>query len=197
MQKNGRVILLGGCPRTGKTTLSVKLVKSGMGFSKISGDYLGEAVDAGLIGHEKIPEKSINKFEFIKLLLEKLLHDAQVYGINSIYDYCSYDFGPEDINKLPFKDNLEIYFFGFPDIPVSEIRYNIKRYAEYSDWISHVSDDYIGEVAEKIYAHNIILKGQCEKYGCRFVNTGIGEQRNIILNSLYGEIKSNKTNKTK
>ena len=188
--KSGKVMLLGGCPRTGKTTLSVKLVKSGKGFSKISGDYLGEAVDVGLKEHEKI---SVNKFEFIKLLLEKLLYDAEVYGINSIFDYCSYDFTPEDIEKLEFKNKLEIYFFGFPDISVSEIRYNIKYYAKYADWISHVSDDYIEEVAKKIYAHNIVLKQQCEKYGYRFVNTGVGVEREAILNLLYGKIIDNFT----
>ena len=191
MEKKGKVIMLGGCPRTGKTTLSVKLVKSGKGFSKISGDYLGEAVAAGLHEHERI---SVNKFEFIKLILEKLLHDAEVYGINSIFDYCSYDCTPEDIEKLSFKDNLEIYFLGFSNIPVSEIRYNIKHYASYADWISHVGDDYIAEVAEKIYAHNIILRNQCDKYGYKFVNTGVGAEREIILNSLYDEIIAKCTN---
>ena len=185
MVSKGKVIMLGGCPRTGKTTLSVRLVKSGRGFSKISGDYLGEAIDAGLHEYKAV---SVDKFEFIKMFLEKLLHDAKVYGISSIYDYCSYDCLPEDIEKLPFKDKLDVYFFGFPDIPASEIRYNIKHYAEPADWISHVSDDYIGEVAEKIYAHNIILKEQCEKYGYRLVNTGAGKERSVILDSIYKEI---------
>jgi len=183
--KQGKVIVIGGCPRAGKTTLSVRLVKSGKGFSKISGDYLGESIDAGLHEHKGI---SANKFEFIKLLLEKLIHDAEVYEINSVFDYCSYDFTPEDIERLPFRDKLEIYFFGFPDIPASEIRYAIKHYAKYADWISHVDDDYIGEVSEKIYAHNIILKQQCEKYGYRFVNTGVGKDRSVALDSLYDEI---------
>ena len=168
----GRVIVIGGCPRAGKTTLSVRLVKSGKGFSKISGDYLG------------------NDFESVKNILENLLHDAEVYQINSVFDYCSYDCTPEDIERLPFKDKLEIYFFGFPDIPASEIRYNIKHYAKYADWISHVSDDYIGEVSEKIYAHNIILKEQCEKYNYKFINTGVGEERNVVLDLLYDEIIS-------
>jgi Ser/Thr protein kinase RdoA (MazF antagonist) len=183
--KQGKVIMLGGCPRTGKTTLAVKLIKSGKSFSKISGDYLGESIDAGLHEYEEI---SVDKFEFMKLLLEKLVHDAEVYGINSIYDYCSYDFTPEDIEKLPFKDKLDVYFFGFPDIPAGEIRYHIKHYAKPADWISHVSDDYIGEVAEKIYTHNIELKQQCEKYGYRFINTGVGGDRSVILDLLYEEI---------
>jgi adenylate kinase family enzyme len=185
MNNKGKVIVLGGCPRTGKTTLAAKLVKSGKGFSKISMDYIGEAISAGLCSHDGIVA---DKSEVIKTLLGKLRHDAGVYGINSIFDYCAYDFTPEDMEKLPFKDKLEIYYFGFPDIPAEEIRYAIKHYAAPADWISHVDDDYIDSVSKRIYDFNIELKNQCEKYNYRFINTGIGEDRSVTLNLLYDEI---------
>ena len=169
--KRGKVILLGGCPRAGKTTLAVKLVKSVKPISKLSMDYLSD------------------DFELVKTLLENLVHETTVYGINSVFDFCSYHLFPKDLEKLPFKDELDIYFFGYPnDISVSEIKYNIKHYAKTTDWIYTCSDDYIGETAEKIYAHNIILKEQCEKYGYRFIDTGAGEERDIILSALYEEI---------
>jgi len=175
--KKGKVIIIGGCPRTGKTTLSVKLVKSGKGFSKISGDFLGEA--------------NIKNFEFVKFLLGGLVDEAEVYRINSIFDYCSWDFTPYDMDKLPFKDKLDIYFFGFPDISDEKIKYNIKHYAKPEDWIYHSDDDYIEKTAKRIYAHNIELKRQCKKYNYRFINTGVGEERDIVLNSLYEEIIGN------
>ena len=186
--KKGNVVVIGGCPRAGKTTLAVKLVKSGKGFSKISMDYIGEAITAGLHNHEGI---STDDFEVIKIILEKLVYDAESYGINSIFDYCGYDFPPEDMEKLPFKNKLDIYFFGFPDISAHEIKYNIKNYAKPADWIAHVSDDYIEVVAERIYDFNIKLKEQCEKYNYRFINTGVGEKRDVILNALYDEIIQN------
>ena len=172
--KKGKVILIGGCPRTGKTTLAVRLVKSGLGFSKISGDFLGE--------------ENINNFEFVKNLLGGLLDEAEVYGISSVFDYCSWDFTPFDVDKLQFKDKLKIYFFGFPDISAEEIKYYIKHYAVYADWISHVDDDYVESVSKRIHAHNIELKEQCEKYNYRFINTGVGEERNVVLDLLYNEI---------
>ena len=172
--KKGKVIIIGGCPRTGKTTLAVKLVKSGKGFSKISGDFLGEA--------------NMKNFEFIKFLLGGLVDEAEVYGISSTFDYCSWDFTPADMDKVPFKDKLDIYFLGFPDISAEEIRYYIKHYAVPTDWIYHVDNDYIEKTAKRIYAHNIELKEQCKKYNYRFINTGVGEERNIILDSLYDEI---------
>ena len=172
--KQGKVIIIGGCPRAGKTTLSVKLVKSGLGFSKISGDHLGDVL--------------LSNFEQVKTLLEGLLEDAGAYGINSIFDYYPDNFTLDDIEKLPFKDKLDMYFLGFPDIPVEEIKYNIKHYAVYTDWIYSCSDDYIREVAKRIYDFNIKLKQDCEKYNYRFINTGVGEERSVILDSLYEEI---------
>jgi len=176
--KSGKVILIGGCPRAGKTTLSVKLVKSGLGFSTLSGDSLYGAIN----------ESNVDKFEFLKTILEKLIDYANIYGINSIFDYCSYDFPLEDAERLPFKDKLDMYFFGFPDISADEIKYNISHYAKPEDWIYHCSDDYIEAVAKRIYDFNIKLKEDCKKYNYRFVDTGVGEERPVILNSLYDEI---------
>ena len=42
----GRVLLIGGCPRAGKTTLSVRLAKEG-GFSRISLDSISDALIQG------------------------------------------------------------------------------------------------------------------------------------------------------
>jgi adenylate kinase family enzyme len=179
-EEKGRVILLGGLPRTGKTTLAVKLVKSGKKFSKISGDSLYGAIH----------ESDLDKFEFLKTVLEKLIEDAEVYGINSIFDYCSYDFTLEDIDKLPFKDKLDMYFFGFPSISVKEIQHSIKRYAKSTDWIYHCDDDYIEQVAKRIYDFNIELKEWCNRYNYQFINTGVGEERNMLLDSLYERISN-------
>jgi len=107
-EKKGKVIIIGGCPRAGKTTLSVRLVKSGKGFSALSGDSLFGAIS----------ESNIDKFEFFK----------------------------------------------------------------------KIDDDYIGEVAKRIYYFNIKLKEDCEKNHYRFINTGIGKERNIVLNAVYDEI---------
>ena len=190
MELKGRVIIIGGCPRAGKTTLSVMLVKSGKGFSKYSLDHLSgglnkfpEIIMNDWLNREEVAAKL---FEFFKSLLESLVGDAEIYGINSVFD--QYDFTPEDIEKLPFKDKLDVYFLGFPNISTEEIKYNIKHHAKPTDWIYTCSDDYINVVAKRIYDYNIILKEQCEKYGYKFASTGVGEERTIILNSLCDEI---------
>jgi len=188
--KLGRVIILGGCPRAGKTTLAARLVRSGLGFSKISGDHLQEAVDAGFTSaYPEHEELGAGNFKFTQKLLENLITDAEVYGINSVYDYYPEDFTLDDIEKLPFKDKLEMYFLGFPDISAEEIKYNIRHYAKPADWIYHIDEDYLEVVAKRIYDFNIKLKADCAKYGYRFINTGVGEDRSVFLDSLYEEIK--------
>ncbi|MCL2775629.1 MAG: phosphotransferase [Oscillospiraceae bacterium] len=174
--KQGKVVIIGGCPRAGKTTLSVKLVQSGKGFSKISGDQLGDAF--------------LRDFDRVKTLLESLVEDAGAYGVNAVFDYYPDNFTLSDIEKLPFKDKLDIYFLGFPDIPVDKIKYNIMHYAEPTDWIYayNTDDDYLEVVAKRIYDFNIKIKEDCAKYGYRYINTGVGDDRAVILNSLYNEI---------
>jgi len=174
----GKVILLGGCPRTGKTILSTNLVKSGKPFSRLSGDMLDSALG------DTMP----HKFDFFKKVIARLVEDSEVYAINSVLDYCSYDFELDDIRTLPFLDKLDMYFFGFPEISAEEIEYAIKHYAKPTDWIYQVNDDYLSATAKRIYDFNRVLKEWCAKYGYRFVDMGVGAQRDRALNSLYEEI---------
>ena len=188
--KNGKVVLIGGCPRAGKTTLSVILAKKG-GYSKVSLDNLSGALHDGfpeiIINDWRDQEEgAIKKFNFFKSFIGSLINEAEIYGLNSVFDM--YDFTPEYIEKLPFKDKLEVYFLGFPDISIEEIKYNIKHYAEPTDWIAGVDDEYLEVVAKRIYNFNIKLKEQCQKYSYEFINTGVGENRNISLNLLYDSI---------
>ena len=175
--KQGKVILIMGCPRTGKTTLAVRLVKSGKKFSRMSGDHLSTFVG----------EAEIQGFDF-SALIEGLVKDSEIYGMNTVFDCTSYDFPLEAVDKLPFKNKLDIYFFGFPDISEDEIRYNIKHYSKPTDWIYHLSEESLAQSAKYIYDFNIKLKEFCETYGYKFICTGVGAERDAILNLLYDEI---------
>ena len=85
----GKVIIIGGCPRAGKTTLSVKLVKSGRNFSRISFDQMVGAfnkfsgVIENLLDREEVERKT---FEALQSLLGDLVGDADVYGIHTVFD---------------------------------------------------------------------------------------------------------------
>jgi len=181
--RQGRVIVIGGCPRVGKTTLAVRLVKGGGGFSRVSLDHLDYALRAG---YPEIKRDGVRKFKFIKTLLEKLVDDAETHGINSVVD--EYDFSPEDIEKLPFKDKLGVYFLGVPDVPAVEIKEHIRRHDTPADWTSRIDDKYLLMAVKKMLVQNALIREQCEKYGYRFAVTGVGGGRDAALDALYAEI---------
>lgn len=101
--KQGKVVILGGTPRSGKTTLAIQLTRHG--FSKISFDYLSDALQKGFpeividdwTDQETCAKKKLTFFESI---VESAINDAKIYGLNTVIDM--YDFTPEYVSKLPF-----------------------------------------------------------------------------------------------
>lgn len=189
VELKGKVVIIGGTPRSGKTTLSVMLAKSG--FSRISFDTINEAIEKGL--PEVVIKDNHNQeccaeklYLFFETMVGGAVSDACRYGLNTVIDM--YDYTPAYVRQLPCTENVDVYFLGYPDFGTADIKYNIKHYAQPEDWIAQVDDEYLAEVAERCDRVNQKLVRQCQKYGFRFVNTGAGDDRNRILQSLYSEI---------
>lgn len=189
MEKQGKVILLGGTPRAGKTTLAARLTAHG--FSKYSLDTLTDAITGGLPevslpgGHDQ--ERSAEKlFAFFRILVEGAVSDAKHYGIHTVFDM--YDFTPEYVRRLPFEKELEVYFLGYPRFSAEEIRFNIRHYAAPDDWIAQVSEEYLTEVALRCERINRKLTEQCARYGYELIDTGAGEERDRALGRLLDRI---------
>ena len=188
----GKLILICGAPRAGKTTIAVRLARE-RGFSRISFDGISEALWRGfpeisIKDPTDIEECAEKKFEFFKVLLATQLADAQRYGIDTVMDLC--DFLPEYMQKLPFRNALSIYYLGFPDLTSGEIRKVIRDYADPGDWIAQVDDAYLTSVAQRICAINKKIRQQCTQYGYRFIDTGIGQLRKETLDTLFDEISA-------
>jgi len=116
------------------------------------------------------------------------LSDARTYGINTVIDM--YDFTPEYVNKLPFQDDIKAYFLAYPNLSVEEIQYNIRFYAEPTDWIAQVDDEYLAVVARRCHDVNEKLVYQCKEYGYELIHTGAGEDRAKILHAFINRILS-------
>ena len=185
----GKVVILGGTPRSGKTTLANMLAKSG--FSKISFDYLSEALQKGFFeivinDWTSQQECAAKKYKFFESIVETAVADAKVYGLNTVIDM--YDFTPEYIQKLPCLADINVYFLAYPGFSVEQIRHNIRYYAQPSDWIAQVDDEYLTVVAQRCHDVNKNLVHQCEKYNCKLINTQAGDGRLLALTKLYDEI---------
>jgi hypothetical protein len=161
------------------------------GFSKLSFDHIGESIGKGLpeviIENEHDQECCARKlYKFFETMVGGALSDAEQYGINTVIDM--YDFTPEYVSKLPSRELFDAYFLGYPDFSADEIEYNIRHFAQPTDWIAQVNEEYLKEVAQRCYQVNLKLVKQCAEYGYELINTGAGETRDIVLNTLYQRI---------
>ena len=179
----GKVIILGGNARSGKSTLAYRLVKSG--FNRISFDNIYSAIEDCLqINMDDISEEK--QFVFFENIVDKCLEEAEIEDINSVIDM--YDFLPADIDKLKNKDKVSAYFLAYPNTSRETIKYNVVHYAKPSDWIAQVDEDYLDTCVEKFYERNAMLVEECAKYNQTLIDTKSGEDRDIILNNLFDKI---------
>lgn len=189
MTKNGKVVILGGTPRSGKTTLALMLARRG--FSKLSFDIINEAIEKGLpevVIEDNHDQESCAKklYPFFETIVSGVVDDARRFGLNTVIDM--YDYTPEYVSRLPVLADLEVYFLAYPDFDVAEIRSNIRHFAQPEDWIAQVDEDYLTVVAERCDRVNQKLVRQCAEYSFRLVNTGAGDDRERVLADLCREI---------
>lgn len=179
----GKVVILGGNARSGKSTLAYKLINKG--FSRISFDNINEAIEEGL----KISIDNISKdlqFAFFEIIVNKSIEEAKIEDVNTVIDM--YDFLPEDINKLENKDNVDVYFLAYPNCNLEEIKYNVIHYAKPTDWISQVDEEYLNLCVKRFCERNEILVKECKKYEMNLIDTMAGEDRDKVLNELLLKI---------
>lgn len=188
--EQGKVIILGGTPRSGKTTVANKLANKG--FNVIHFDHIAEAIKTGL-PEIKIdmwtPEIcSVKLYSFFESLIKNLVDDAKASELNYIVD--TWNFYPESIIKFPFQDDIKVYFLAYPNQAKEEIKSNIKQYSKKTDWIFQFlnDNDFLDMITEMYFNINQTLVNQCKEHGYELIDTSAGENRNFILNSLYDKI---------
>lgn len=185
----GQVIILGGTPRAGKTTVACALARRG--YSMLSFDQLSDAIREGL------PEVEIHDwtdrdevapklFPFFTTLVQGACINARAYGVNMVIDM--YPFTPEYIARLPEEIGLHAFFLGYPGYDVETIRRAIRSHAKSDDWIAQVDEDYLQVVALRCADMNETLLRQCAQYGYPLVDTGMGDARGPALGALLAEI---------
>ena len=179
----GKVVVLGGNARSGKSTLAYELQK--YGFNRISFDILHSYFENGLnIKFDDLPKEQ--KFNFFETVVNEAINEANNENINIVIDM--YDYLPSDIVKLKNKDKIEVYFLAYPNCDVDEIKYNVVHYAKPTDWIAQVNKEYLNECSKRFYNRNKILVEECNKYNMRLVDTKSGNKRQEILSEILNEI---------
>lgn len=179
----GKVVILGGNARSGKSTLAYQLI--GRGYSRISFDNIYSAIEEGLkISIEDMPMDL--QFSFFENIVNKSIEEAEIENVNIVIDM--YDFLPEDIHRLKNRDKVEVYFLAYPQCTLEEIKYNVIHYAKPTDWISQIDSEYLNSCVKRFYERNQMLVEECHKYGMSLIDTMSGENRNRVLNDLLLKI---------
>lgn len=179
----GKVVILGGNARSGKTTLAYKLQKQG--FNRISFDLLNTYIEDGLnINFDDLSEEK--KFNFFESVVNEAVSESENEDINIVIDM--YDYLPKDIEKLSNKDKVEVYFFAYPECTKEEIKYNVVHYAKPTDWIAQVNEEYLNSCVDRFYERNKILVEECDKYDITLIDTKSGDERNKIIEDLFNKI---------
>lgn len=179
----GKVVILGGNARSGKTTLAYQLQTKG--FNRISFDLLNTYVEDGLnVDFDELSEEK--KFNFFESVVNEALNESENENVNIAIDM--YDYLPQDIEKLKNKDKVEVYFLAYPGCTKEEIKYNVVHYAKPTDWIAQVNEDYLNSCVDRFYERNKMLVEECSKYNMTLIDTKSGEDRKIILDDLFNKI---------
>lgn len=183
----GKVVVLGGNARSGKSTLAFWLTKKG--FSRISFDNIYDALENGLkVKMDDFDEEL--QFSFFESIVNKSLEEAENENVNFVIDM--YDFLPHHINKLKNKDKIEVYFLAYPNCSMEQIKYNVIHYAKQTDWIAQVNDSYLDSCVKRFYERNQLLVTECPKFNMNLIDTKDGTDRDIVLKELYDKILENK-----
>jgi len=181
----GKVVILGGNARSGKSTLSFMLVKKG--FSRISFDNIYE-ISRNCLGIDINELSEENKFKLFESIVNLSLNEANNEDTNVVIDM--YDYLPEDINKLERKDEVIVYFLAYPNCAKKQIKYNLKTYSKSTDWIAQVNEDYLNSCVDRFYERNEMLVKECEKHNMNLIDTKDGIERNKVLVKLLNKIIS-------
>lgn len=186
--KQGKVVLIGGTKRAGKTTLSILLHKN-YGFNYLNFDHLEDAVDEGI---NKIDGYNNSEyfFGFLEFMINASLEDAKNYGVDTIID--TYMYSPQIVKKLKNLNEIDVYYLCDLDSNEEELRRNLKEYSKPYDWPSYTSPEQFEKNIQDILEHRKILNQECDKYGFSLINTSNGEKRDNILADLAVKIDNDR-----
>ncbi|MCX4365256.1 MAG: hypothetical protein OSJ70_05735 [Bacilli bacterium] len=191
---SGKVVIIGGNKRAGKTTISLKLQKEYQ-FNYYNFDMLLDSLEESLpILNDKDDKKYISLLES---MVKRSLIDAENYGINFVYEYI---FTPEELANFKYRDCVQIIFLANLDANLENIEGDLKKYSKEYDWPSFVNEDDLNRNIRWILNRNEELIDECSKYCFPLINTSRGDERdriidNVINNLLEGKYENNSISK--
>ena len=177
----GKVVILTGNKRAGKTTLANKLNKE-YNFTHINMDQILDAVD--YVCDEKNIPHFIDSYSFLEKLVDFAWQNARNYGENTVIEYI---FKISDVKRLQEKYDIDVYAI-YTDTDEENLRKILKKYSKEFDWPILVGDDDFNRNIKEILELNKKLKKECINSKIKLIDTSYGKNREVIINNLSKEI---------
>lgn len=173
----GKVVILIGTKRAGKTTTAVKLNKE-YGWNYLEFDHLLDSLDLVIDN----TNKKENEFKFFESTVNFQLEDAKNYGINTII--VVYDFKPEQLSKLKRFNEVKIYCLMPVSITEEILDNTLIKYSNSYDWPKTATEDDLIRNKKNILEERDMYLKECPKYNIEIIDTSFDENRDVIINDL-------------
>lgn len=175
--KKGKIVIISGNKRAGKTTLTMKLHQK-LGFNFYNFDSITDSLEEVHTNLEGDPYY----IKFLEEMVGYALEFAKNYGISSVFEYI--DFTPELMKSFKYINQVEIYYLANLDATIDNIRDDLKKYSKPYDWPSYCSEEDLERNIKFILSTNEKLIKDCKKYNFKLINTKRAKEREKVLNDL-------------
>ena len=180
----GKVVILTGNKRAGKTTLANKLNKE-YNFTHLNMDQILDAVD--YVCDKKNLKHFIDCYDFLEKLVAFAVDNAKNYGENTVIEYI---FKISDVKKIQEKYNVLAYAL-YTDTDEKNLRKILKKYSKEFDWPILVGENDFNRNIKEILDLNERLKEECVNSKIKLIDTSYGKNRDVIIDNLSKEIGKN------
>lgn len=165
-------IIIGGVVRSGKSTLSARLVKE-FNYSLFESDSVVHAFNEVFpelgITHKK-PELTRENYKpFLHVLLNGNLKSLKYHNIVTVFPGSQ--FLPRHLADYDKINNHIVIFLGTNAPSAEELKNEIRKHDSDGDWTRKVDDEWLISHCEKVIKESIDLKEECEKYGFYYFDT--------------------------
>lgn len=184
--KNKKHIIIVGCSRCGKTTLSLKLAK--LGFVHYKMDSIKRGIDRNFWDSYQGEWRMVSPHmaELISRMIREnktdIVYNKEYYVIDTLYLY------PSDLAKQDLKDTI-IVFLGHANTTPEEKLKQIRKYDK-NVWSNKLDDEEMKYGIQRGIDYSIEVKEECEKYGIKYfdVSKNFKKVQKDVYNYILSEL---------
>lgn len=180
-------IIIAGASRSGKTTLSLQLLKDGYVHYKM------DSIKRGICGIFDLDQHNWKGFspilaKLINTIIEENLSDTVANQETYIIDTCH--LYPKDVNLINL-DNVIVIYLGYGYISPIEQLALIRKYDLEHYWSRGLGDQELLGMIKRNIEFSKYLETECQKQGIPYYDTSYN--RDDVLEKVRKEIPSNNT----